>query len=78
MEILMELADSMFDTDLMEDTYHLKTEQLKGVNVFTGEDDFLMITRHIEYVKDNLHTKVYEVPPLSEDDLLKYVFSNML
>ena len=72
MEILSELADAMFDTDLMEDTYHLKPEQLKGVNVFTGENEVLMMTRHIAYVKDTLHTKVYEVPPLSTSDLLKY------
>lgn len=73
MEILSELADATFDTDLMEDTYHLKVKELKGVNVFTAENDFLLMTRHIEYVKDNLHTKVYEVPPLVTNDLLKWV-----
>ena len=70
-DALNKLAESKFDTDLMEATYRLKESELKNVNVFTGYCDFLVLTRRIEYLKDRLHSNFFNMTPLQKEDLLQ-------
>ena len=48
MRVLTTVADARFDTDDMENVYHIKKEALADVCVFSGNAELMTITKRIE------------------------------
>lgn len=48
MRVLGVVADVRFDTDDMENVYHIKKEALANVCVFSGNSELMTVTKRIE------------------------------